>query len=447
MSLIYYPAARPRFKLQRSLWLVFGCLCLSLFPACHWPLERPAGVDQYNRSQDVIVSDVEAGSAVRQVALCLLGAAGLLSLVALSNSRRFHIDGLLGWSSVSFAAWASLSVVWAEDPALSFKRLISFAIYWVAAAAVVRFLSLHQILDATFFITSLFLVVAIAVEFQSGSFHPFTVGYRFSGTQHPNGEGIECGLLVLSGFAAAKFNRQHRSVYLAGALTGLTFLILTASRTAMAATLAGNAVFLLPTTSPKTRQRIVLGGFALASVVAVIVASIGYHSLELRLFPGRDDAPSGESFAGRTEIWKDVTPFILKHPIIGYGYSGFWTPAHISFISDEEKWGVPDSHSAYVDYTLSLGAIGLSLYVLCLLSGIGRTVREYSATRDSHFMFLAAILSFCLIDGLFESSVEEGSLLTFLSVMALVRLGFYSRRWLDVATIDGRINRQKVVSA
>jgi exopolysaccharide production protein ExoQ len=447
MSLIYHPAARPALKLPSSPWLVFACLSVGLFLACHWPIERPAGLDNYNASQDVIVGEVAAGSAVRQVALCLFGAAGALSLFVFSNRRRFHIHGLMGWSLISFAAWASLSLLWAEDPSLSFKRLISFATYCVAAAALVRFLSLRQILEAVFFVTALFLLIAIGVELQSGAFHPFVSGYRFSGTQHPNGEGTECGLLILSGLAAAKLNQHRRSLYRAGALIGSVFLVLTVSRTAMAATLVSTAIFLLPTVSPTSRRRLVPAVCILAALTTVIVASIGYDSIEHKLFPGRDDSAGSESFAGRTQIWKDVTPFILQHPILGYGYAGFWTPGHISFVSDQEKWGVPDSHSAYVDYLLALGGVGLSLYILCLLCGIVRSVRTYINIGDAHYLFLASLLVFCVLDGFLESSVGEGSLLTFLSVMALVRLGLFSQIQSRVTTLDGRVHQQKAVCA
>jgi O-antigen ligase len=447
MSRIYYPEQRPAFKLRKSLWAVFIALSVGLFLACHWPLERPAGVDNYNASQDVIVGEVASGSAVRQVALCLLGAAGALSLAVFSNRRRFHIDGLMGWAMIAFLAWASCSIFWAEDPSLSFKRLISFAIYCVTAAAVVRFLSLRQIVESIFFITALFLLIAIAIEIQSGAFHPFVSGYRFSGTQHPNGEGTECGLLVLSGWAAAKDNRQRRSLYRAGALVGAVFLILTVSRTSTVATLISSAILLMPAASLRGKRRIVAGICILAASAALVLASVGYRSLEQKLFPGRDDTAGAESFAGRTNIWKDVTPYFLEHPITGYGYSGFWTPTHIGVISDKEEWGVPDSHSAYVDYLLSLGVVGFSLYVLCLLCGIRRSFTEYNATRDAHYLFLAGLLVFCVIDGLLESGVGEGSLLAFLSIVAMVRLGLFSQIQSRGLTLVVRPQHQKAVSA
>ncbi len=135
-----------------------------------------------------------------------------------------------------------------------------------------------------------------------------------------------------------------------------------------------------------------------------------------------------ESFAGRSSVWADLVPYIRDRPLQGYGYGGFWTPAVRSVIADKEGWDVPDGHSTYVDYVLTLGAVGITLNVLCLFMGIGRAFSFYRRTRDPHFAFLAGILIFCVVDGFLESSAGEVSPIACLAIIALIRLAFVPLR-------------------
>jgi O-antigen ligase len=91
----------------------------------------------------------------------------------------------------------------------------------------------------------------------------------------------------------------------------------------------------------------------------------------------------------------------------GYGYGGFWTPTHIKEVSDEEKWAVPDGHSAYLDFLLTLGVTGLAAYVLILAGSVRRAFLLHANSRNSAFAFYGAILLFCAVDGLFESAFIE----------------------------------------
>jgi O-antigen ligase len=111
-------------------------------------------------------------------------------------------------------------------------------------------------------------------------------------------------------------------------------------------------------------------------------------------------------------------------PIQGYGYGGFWTPTMLSVIDDKEGWEVPDAHSTYIDYILTLGAVGIILYGLCLAAGLGRAFNSFRRTQDPHFAFLAGILIFCLVDGFLESAAGQVSPILCLTAIALIRLAF-----------------------
>jgi exopolysaccharide production protein ExoQ len=427
MSYIYLPREKARHHDHQFPWLLFLFVSVALFVIFHWPLAIRRTAENYNVSDEIVVAGAE-GQGVREVTLIALCAVAAISLVSRPTDSRLRINGALGWLILAFMAWALMSTMWAQDLQLTLKRLTSFVILCVFATALARRLSLRQILLWTFFTTALFFLVAITSEVVTGIFHPGAYGYRFSGIQHPNAEGVECALLAFSGLVAAKLEKQRKPLFVSFGLIGLFFLMLTASRTTLAGTALAFAAYTITVSQKTTRTMVLPLAGILASLILLFAVAGIFQGLEQKLFPGRDDGGGVESFAGRSSVWADLVPYIRERPVQGYGYGGFWTPAVRSVIADKEGWDVPDGHSTYVDYVLTLGAVGITLNVLCLFMGIGRAFSFYRRTRDPHFAFLAGILIFCVVDGFLESSPGEVSPLACLAIIALIRLAFVPLR-------------------
>jgi exopolysaccharide production protein ExoQ len=423
MSYLYLPQVKRRASSSRFPWVLFLFVSLSLFVIFHWPMALHTTVDDYNVSEEVVIAGL-AGSGIRQgmlIALCLVS---LISLLCRRADPKLRIDGAMGWLLLGFLAWAIMSTMWAQDQSLTIKRLTSFVIICIFATALARRLTLREIVLWTFFTTALFFVVAISTEIMSGMFQPRAFGYRFSGIQHPNGEGVECALLAFSGFVAGNLEKRRKWLFVSCGLVGTIFLILTASRTTLAGVALAFAVYASMASQQKTRAMILPFAGIVASLVMFLAVAGTFRGLEARLFPGRDEGGGVESFAGRTSVWADLIPYIKDRPIQGYGYGGFWTPAIQNVIAYKEGWEVPDGHSTYVDYLLTLGVVGITLNGLCLLTGLGRAYNSFRRTRDPYFAFLAGILVFCIVDGFLESAAGEVSPLACLSIIALIRLAF-----------------------
>ena len=422
MSYIYYPEARPATRNDRFPWLLFLFVSFALLVIFNWPLAIHSSVGEYNVAQEISLAG--GSTLVRQLMLIALGLVAMVSLARRPADPLLRIDGPMGWLLIAFVAWSLMSVLWAQDPSLTLKRLTSFIIICVAAVAIVRRLSLREILLWTFYTTALFLVIAFTAELVSGIFQPLAFGYRFSGIHHPNTEGVECGLLLFSGVVAAHTEKKRKWVFLVVGLIGALFLILTASRTTFAATTLALSAYGATVSRGKARSMIlpVLG--LVGSLVFFLAMAGAFQGLEAKLFPDRDDGAGMDSLAGRSAVWEDVTPYMRERPILGYGYGGFWTQNVIDVISDKEQWPVPDGHSTYLDYALALGAVGLILNVLCLLAGLRRSLTFYQRTRDPHFAFLVGLLVFCIVDGFLESGAGEVTLLAFLLIIALARVAY-----------------------
>lgn len=412
-------------QVRRTPWLVFLFLTAVFFVVYHDLSYSVSSREGLKSSENNLATVVAQGSVVRRVALLSLGLFTIISLFRGRVDGRLRIDGALGWLLLGFAAWAVLSLIWAEDPPFSFRRLVAFVIVCLAAAAIGRRFSFREIVLWTFWSSALYIVVGVLAEVFLGTFRPLATGYRFQGTLPANSQGINCALLVLSAVAAAQIERHRRTIFRGCALVGFAFLILTASRTSIAACLFSFAVYAVTVGSRATRVAMAYS-CGIAFCLMVILGGTFLPKLQSAVFAGRDIS-ANDTFNGRTGIWDDVGSYVRQRPILGYGYGGFWTPARIREVSDEENWAVPDGHSAYLDYLLTLGLVGLIAYVLLLISGITRAFRLYRFSRRSSLAFFGVLLLFCALDGFLESAMTDPSILMFLSTVILTRLAFMSR--------------------
>jgi exopolysaccharide production protein ExoQ len=414
----------PALQARRPPWFLLLFITVVFLLSYHDVSHAKNSIGDYNVSQDELIAVVADGSLTHRIALLSLGIVAIVSLAGRRNIGRLRIDGSLGWLVLSFAAWAFISPIWAEDLSLTIRRVVAFGILWIAAVAVARRASLREIILWLFLSTTLFVFIGIAAEMLFGTFRPFASGYRFAGTMHPNYQGMQCGLLMLSGMAAADVEKRWRAIFWACALLGFVLLILSGSRTSLAATLIAFAVYVTTISSRRTKAAIAVGiGIALF-VVFVLLGPVLQPNVKDAILLGRGDSASVDSFTGRTMIWEDVAYYTRQRPILGYGYGGFWTPVHVNVISEEEHQAIPNSHSTYIEYLLTLGPVGLVAYVLLLFAGIGRAFRSHRLSQNSAFAFCGALLVLCALNGFLEVVIIEGSPLMFPCMLILACLAF-----------------------
>lgn len=201
-------------------------------------------INDLNSSVDNITDAIDQGSVTRRITLLSLGVVAFISVVLYRGSLRLWPNGSLGWLILGFVALAFISPIWAEDLPLTLRRLVVFAIFCIAAVAVASRFSLREIVWWAFCSSALYLLIGILAEVAYGTLRPFEFGYRFAGTLHPNTQGINCVLLLLSALASADMDKRRQTLLRVCALVGLVFLILTASRAACATGAVALTVYL-----------------------------------------------------------------------------------------------------------------------------------------------------------------------------------------------------------
>jgi O-antigen ligase len=213
-----------------------------------------------------------------------------------------------------------------------------------------------------------------------------------------------------------------------GSLLGaaLVLLVLTKSRTSCLGLAAAIGLIEVPRISAKTTLVAgVAGAWCLAAaLLALLILQFEFADQLVGVaMLGRNEHVG--NLNGRTELWELLLGYAAKHPLTGYGYRSFWTPAMINNVSDELYWGISSSHSVYLEALLGIGLIGLAL---CLLSVSAATMRSFwlwMRTSEIGFAFAAGLFVYGAIDGVMESGFFAPSFLTWIAGCCLVRLSLF----------------------
>jgi exopolysaccharide production protein ExoQ len=410
-------------RLMPSLRLIFQLtLIIAFFLVNH---DLWYSIHQTNDDSALAIAAVTAaGNLQRQICFIAVGAVSILVLVKYRDNYRVPRGGL-GLLMLGFVGWCAVSVSWADDPWLVVRRLGVFAILCLAALAFTCEFSTRDMLTFIAASTATYLAIGVCAELLLGAFHPFEAGYRFAGTVHPNNQGTNCAMLCLSSFALLRRSGQRRLLPLAGVMSGALFLVLTESRTAFASVLVVFAIYGLVVAPIKRYAALVLCLFLTVGTLGVLIeestVSAGRHAVLL----GREDEGSS-SLDARIELWQDLATYVEQRPILGFGYDAFWTPAHIMDVSGRQQWTICQSHSEYVEVALDLGIVGLSLYLLLIVSALHRSIQFVKDEDEGGMGIYFGLLLFYILDGVLEAPFSIHGLLTFIAMTSIARLALAS---------------------
>ena len=313
-----------------------------------------------------------------------------------------------------------MSAVWSIDPMLSAKRGLILAFLATAALGLQRAFTVEELCQAVIVVCGLFLLVGVVAEVRLGVFHPWSSGYRFAGTVHPNTQAIHCALLALG--AALLPCRSMRQLLWTVLLVSVAtlLLLLTKSRTSLLAFAATVALLVWLRTSGRTRLVLVLGLLLAVSSGLLVMEMSGQRVAERFddvVLLGRTGKTA--TLSGRIPLWSALVPYILDRPILGYGYGAFWSPDRILEMASKTKWQMVHSHNAYIETLLAVGLTGLLTMLSLVMVSLIRHIGLFRASGNRGHAFFATVLSFFLI----YSCLEAGFMLpTFASLIWMISM-------------------------
>ena len=384
-----------------SFWFIWCCIALSFLSGAY--------AEFFTSGSD----SREAGSGIFQFSL--LVSFGAFICVVFS----FKLSGLVAslnsiFPLVLLITFASLSIIWAAEPIIALKRIVSLLLTLLFLFAVTLAFSKEQITKLLLFLVcSTLFSIAISLLFNAG----FQTGDHdgllkgFSG--HKNTLGKYLSFCVL--FLTCSYLAKKSTITLILLLISFSFLLLTGSKTSLAGVLV--SILLIPflqflvsgwsifpstiSRKAKTNRRVIF------LIVGLVIFTTLYTSFTLILdLLGRD-----LTFTGRNKIW-EFGFFISQETMwLGNGYRSFWVDSVTSdFFLFNPYWEggkiTANGHNGYFDLYFELGLIGVLLFFYWSLDLFKKVFIQHRDHKnlDVFTMFAPPFVLFVYVYNIFETS-------------------------------------------
>lgn len=309
-------------------------------------------------------------------------AAGGLALVYFT--QREALKALVTPWSILLAAWLVLAVVTSHDVGTSARRFVLFLMVAVVAASAFlmpsgrRALALALAGMAGFL---LFLSYGGALAIPEYAIHQASdiVEAQLAGDwrgvfSHKNAAGAIFAMCVFFGIFAVRAGFVVAGV--AVIVFSALFVVLSGSKS--------SAVLLVATLMASGfvawARSTTLRALAIFSPLAALLALGPGSILSETLASITRLVPIDMTFTGRTEVWDLAFDKIAERPLLGYGFTAFWTLESTRYGTDDVTWAAEaaHAHNSYIDTALNLGLPGLALTFAVFMI---QPFRDFCASR------------------------------------------------------------------
>jgi exopolysaccharide production protein ExoQ len=316
-------------------------------------------------------------------------------------------------SLILLLGYMLLSVFWSEIPGAAFKRWVkefgAVAMAFLLATEASPREAVETLLRRTIYVLIPFSVLVIKYFQRLGAgYSPWTGDIEWNGVAlQKNALGRLC--LISAFFLIWTWTKKSRKgeiyrpkyqIYFEILLLMMTAWLLkgpsmwAASATAIGSLTAGLGAFACLRFLKKWEVRprpglfvVVLACIMGLGIITPLVQGATVGSFTSLL--GRNS-----TLTGRTDLWVGLLPEAAQQPILGYGFSSFWTPTrHAAHI-------VGEAHNGYLEVLLGLGVVGLVFTLTFLLA----TLVKAAKALDSDFEWASLCICFILMASLHNFS-------------------------------------------
>lgn len=363
------------------------------------------------------------------------------AFLILRRWRRVLSAARMVWPLIALSALALLSTLWSPEPGLTLRRSIMLLVSTLLAIylgerytteKLARLLAQTLCLMMTAIIVFYFVAPVYVVDYSSH------IGAWKGLSSHKNifGEFMAeaVALLLLVRFRHFLWLRY---VFL---VTAVVLLWLSGSATSLfCGTLVTAAMVLWRRARGRPNQRLLVYAVAALMVFSGIYFLTGHTGLLLQVL-NRDP-----SLTGRTQIWAMALPAMMKFPILGYGYDGFWIgpKGEALNIMLGSGWLVPHAHNGFLDLGLSLGIIGLCVFLYILASAIRRAIEFIRLEPGPIGLWPITYLCFFALHNITESSLLTRPLTVSFLMFAAITTSLAVNRW-RIATASPDSEQQQM---
>jgi exopolysaccharide production protein ExoQ len=349
-------------------------------------------------------TDVSQGAPLMKAAWALVYAITIVRLIR----RQTQVFPLIRANKplVSLVLLTFVSVFWSVDRGATLHAAMILSLSALFALDLsVRYTFARQI-RLICIALALVIGMSVLVELLLPGFVPGN-GFQGSAWHGVFGTKNEFGRIITLGVAAClALPRQPRWSKAVGAIaTGGVLAVLAQSAGAVCYVAAIAGFFMLFSVlkwRPKQRKIAIV-----ASTIAVLlmVCFVAQNFAKVTVLIGKDP-----SLSRRTGLWKMSLADIQENPLLGYGYSAFWskTSRPANLIREEVWKDAPHSHNGYIELALGLGLVGLGAYSLVFVTMAQRSYLFYMNGQRSGEKWPLIYLVFISIFQFTESGIVSG---------------------------------------
>ncbi len=341
-----------------------------------------------------------AGAAGNKIYLLLwIGLYGMTGLVFLMTVLKKGISKGFLWA-LPVVLWVILSFSWSVSSNTTLYFGVMFIMQVVMAYVVVenvapeRFFRILIVLMSVLLVLSLVGFIVMPEKTSSLRYGGgWLVNTEMNGVfSHKSDAGYFFALLIILVIGARDIGLRWpffvRFMIITLAVIGI---ILANSATALASALLLSALYLvMPLLSHSKTLLYFFALFLLMFALLVPYLDIGQFAEMI----GRD-----RGLTGRDEIWANGVHFIDRELLLGYGYYGFFDTGTFSPVwqlwDKFENFLTPHFHNSGMDITISLGIIGLGLYIMVLLRGF-KLLNNDTLNAPVRLIFFLILLLFVM---------------------------------------------------
>jgi exopolysaccharide production protein ExoQ len=353
---------------------------------------------------DAAVSTSAEGSPIDAAifGVLLLAAVGVL----ISRWRRVSVLLFSNWIILIYFAYCFLSITWAYQPEIAFKRWIKatddLAMVLIIVTDPRPVAALRRLVSRVGFVllpTSVLLIKYFPLL--GRQYSPDGMLMSTGVTMNKNELGVTvlvialCTLWSLTTLREAPKTPDRRRHLIAHVVLlgfGILLLRMANSATSLACFVLGAGFIFVATRRAIRRRPARVHALAFAIVFAAALTLVVGAVPEVARILGRQS-----NLSGRTEIWAAVLPQV-PNPIIGAGFESFWiSPNVVKFQQGLAGWWHPEqlneAHNGYIEVYLNLGWIGIVLIASILISGYWRGVKAFRRDQRLGALMLSYVIA------------------------------------------------------
>jgi O-antigen ligase len=363
-----------------------------------------------------------AGSVLRQASYVIIA---LALFVVLKPHENYHRVLAIPLPLLIGIGYCWLSVTWAIDPMISFRRIALMSMIVWMIFAMMRQLKFEEVVLVLRWALVAVLIANYAAVILMPDFGMHT-GNKFDNLsligdwrgilEQKNIAGAACAItIILFTFERRGMPRWFQFGVIAAAAY---FLYRSNSKTSVAmcgAALVAGFIFL----RYRLRHKGLVLGLLTVAAIAVSVLNAVYYN------PLIENLNDPKALTGRTKIWKVLLDFIGDHPLFGSGYGSFWNIGPSSpvfkYASDEVTL-MAYGHNGFLDMAAQLGIPGFILIVfVTILLPFRGFLSGSPLVSGQKGALLVALFLFCVGYNFTETALYYPD--SFVFVMLLITIG------------------------